>query len=38
MKPRRVKPTTVLVVEDEPTVRVLAESIIEVLGYLIWLF
>ena len=29
------KPTTVLVVEDEPTVRALAESIIEALGYLI---
>jgi CheY-like chemotaxis protein len=35
MKPRRAKPTTVLVVEDEPTVRVLAEAIIEALGYLI---
>jgi DNA-binding NtrC family response regulator len=35
MKPRCAKPTTVLVVEDEPTVRVLAESIIEALGYLI---
>ena len=35
MKPRRGKPTTVLVVEDEPTVRVLAESIIEALGYMI---
>ena len=35
MKPRREKPTTVLVVEDEPTVRVLAESIIEELGYVI---
>jgi CheY-like chemotaxis protein len=35
MKPRRAKPTTVLVVEDEPTVRVLAESIIEALGYVI---
>ena len=33
MKPKRAKPTTVLVVEDEPTVRALAESIIEVLGY-----
>lgn len=35
MKPEREKPTTVLVVEDEPTVRVLAESIIEALGYVI---
>jgi CheY-like chemotaxis protein len=35
MKPRRAKPTTVLVVEDEPTVRVLAESIIAALGYMI---
>ena len=35
MKPRREKPTTVLVVEDGPTVRVLAESIIEALGYVI---
>ena len=35
MKPKREKPTTVLVVEDEPTVRVLAESIIEALGYVI---
>ena len=35
MKPKHGKPTTVLVVEDEPTVRVLAESIIEALGYVI---
>jgi CheY-like chemotaxis protein len=35
MKPNREKPTTILVVEDEPTVRVLAESIIEALGYVI---
>jgi len=35
MKPRRAKSTTVLVVEDEPTVRVLAESIIEALGCMI---
>ena len=35
MKPRRAKPITVLVVEDEPTVRVLAESIIEALGCVI---
>ena len=34
MKPQRAKPTTVLVVEDEPTVRALAESIIEPLGYM----
>ena len=34
MKPQRAKPTTVLVVEDEPTVRALAESIIEALGYM----
>jgi len=33
MKPKRAKPTTALVVEDEPTVRALAESIIEALGY-----
>ena len=33
MKSRNAKPTTVLVVEDEPTVRALAESIIETLGY-----
>ena len=32
MKPKRTKPTTVLVVEDEPTVRALAESIVETLG------
>jgi CheY-like chemotaxis protein len=35
MKPKREKPTTILVVEDEPTVRVLAESIIDALGYVI---
>jgi CheY-like chemotaxis protein len=35
MKSENAKPTTVLVVEDEPTVRALAESIIEALGYLI---
>ena len=35
MKPRRAKPTTVLVVEDEPTIRILAESIVEALGYVI---
>ena len=34
-KSRIAKPTTVLVVEDEPTVRALAESIIEALGYMI---
>src|SRR6516164_6044208 len=34
MKSRNAKPTTVLVVEDEPTVRALAESIIEALGYM----
>ena len=33
MKPKRAKPTTALVVEDELTVRALAESIIEALGY-----
>jgi len=33
MKPKRAKLTTALVVEDEPTVRALAESIIEALGY-----
>src|ERR1700731_5007620 len=33
MKLENAKPTTVLVVEDEPTVRALAESIIEALGY-----
>jgi CheY-like chemotaxis protein len=33
MKPKRAKPATALVVEDEPTVRALAESIIEALGY-----
>src|SRR6476660_10031793 len=32
MKPTRAKPTTALVVEDEPTVRALAESIVETLG------
>jgi CheY-like chemotaxis protein len=35
MKSENANPTTVLVVEDEPTVRALAESIIEALGYLI---
>ena len=35
MKPKRAKPTTVLVVEDEPTLRTLAESIIGALGYMI---
>jgi|SRR5580704_6720730 CheY-like chemotaxis protein len=35
MKPKRAKPTTVLVVEDEPTIRTLAESIIGALGYMI---
>ena len=35
MKSRNAKPTTVLVVEDEPTVRALAESIIEALGCMI---
>jgi CheY-like chemotaxis protein len=35
MKSENAKPTTVLVVEDEPTVRALAESIIEALGYMI---
>ena len=34
MKSENAKPTTVLVVEDEPTVRALAESIIEALGYM----
>src|SRR6201981_2395251 len=33
MKSENAKPTTVVVVEDEPTVRALAESIIEALGY-----
>ena len=33
MKPKRAKPATALVVEDEPTIRALAESIIEALGY-----
>ena len=36
MKSRNAKPTTVLVVEDEPTVRTLAESIIETLGFTIF--
>jgi CheY-like chemotaxis protein len=36
MKSENAKPTTVLVVEDEPTVRALAESIIEALGYMIF--
>jgi CheY-like chemotaxis protein len=36
VKPKRAKPTTVLVVEDEPTVRALAESIIETLGFTIF--
>ena len=35
MKSKNAKPATVLVVEDEPTVRALAESIIEDLGYTI---
>ena len=35
MKPKHAKSTTVLVVEDEPTVRALAESIIEALDYMI---
>ena len=35
MKSKHAKSTTVLVVEDEPTVRALAESIIEALGYMI---
>jgi CheY-like chemotaxis protein len=35
MRSKRTKPTTVLVVEDEPTVRALAESIIETLSYTI---
>lgn len=35
MKSRNAKPATVLVVEDEPTIRALAESIIEALGYMI---
>ena len=35
MKSENAKATTVLVVEDEPTVRALAESIIEALGYMI---
>ena len=33
MKPKHAKSTTALVVEDEPTVRALAESMIEALGY-----
>ena len=36
MRSKRTKPTTVLVVEDEPTVRTLAESIIETLGFTIF--
>jgi CheY-like chemotaxis protein len=36
VKPKHAKPTTVLVVEDEPTVRTLAESIIETLGFTIF--
>jgi hypothetical protein len=32
MTSKHAKPTTVLVVEDEPTVRTLAECIIEALG------
>src|SRR5438270_4654231 len=35
MKSKHAKSTTVLVVEDEPTVRALAESIIEALSYMI---
>ena len=35
MTSKHAKPTTVLVVEDEPTVRTLAESVIETLGYTI---
>ena len=35
MKSKHAKSTTVLVVEDEPTVRALAESMIEALGYMI---
>ena len=35
MKSKHATSTTVLVVEDEPTVRALAESIIEALGYMI---
>src|SRR5437870_11479991 len=35
MKLENANPTTVLVVEDEPTVRALAESIIEALGHMI---
>ena len=35
MTSKHAKPTTVLVVEDEPTVRTLAESIIEELDYII---
>ena len=36
MTSKHAKPTTVLVVEDEPTVRTLAESIIETLGFTIF--
>jgi CheY-like chemotaxis protein len=35
MKSKHAKSTTVLVVEDEPTVRALAESMIEALGYMV---
>ena len=35
MKSKNAKSTTVLVVEDEPTVRALAESMIEALGYMV---
>ena len=35
MKSKNAKSTTVLLVEDEPTVRALAESMIEALGYMI---
>jgi len=35
MTPKNAESTTVLVVEDEPTVRALAESVIEGLGYTI---
>ena len=35
MTSKQAKPTTVLVVEDEPTVRILAESIIETIGHTI---
>ena len=36
MRSKHAKPTTVLVVEDESTVRTLAESIIETLGFTIF--